>query len=145
MAGFDGAGNYVLRYNFVTDAANGIKILASRQDQMWSDMAGGFGNCLTRDGQGKPSGNLDWNAKQINNMADGTDIHDAATVGQVEVITARGGGGTNLVVNPVFQIWQRGTPRVLTGAGGYSADHWYLRRASAANSTTATAVVNDAG
>jgi hypothetical protein len=152
MAGFDGAGTYVLRYSFVADAAANIKILASRQDQQWNDMATGFNNCLTRDGQGKPANNIDWNNHQITNMADGADAHSAATVGQVTDITARGGGGANPIVNPQFQIWQRpftsaGPPAYIDvpAAGAYVADHWYLYRDGGTGSTRAYAIDGDVG
>jgi hypothetical protein len=49
---FNGSGVFNVVYTFVTDAANGIKILASRQDTQWADVAtNGLTNCVTKDGQ----------------------------------------------------------------------------------------------
>lgn len=59
MAGFNGLGVYTNLYNWVQDAVNGIKILASKQDQQWAVVATAFNNCLTRDAQGKPTANFD--------------------------------------------------------------------------------------
>lgn len=52
--GWNGSGTFTLTYSWVNDAANAIPITASRMDTQEQDMAGnGFGNCVTRDGQGK--------------------------------------------------------------------------------------------
>src|SRR5579862_4031026 len=55
---FDGNGNFVRLYNWQQDAANGIDITASRVDAEDSGFAAGLSNCVTRDGQGKPSADL---------------------------------------------------------------------------------------
>lgn len=68
MAGFDGAGNWTRSYNWVNDATAGIKILASRQDTEWANVTSGFNNTLTRDGQGKPTADIDWNGKSLTNV-----------------------------------------------------------------------------
>ncbi len=62
MAGWNGSGGFTLTYSWVADAAAGIPITASRMDTQFSDLSVlGFGNTLTRDGQGKPSANLPMN------------------------------------------------------------------------------------
>lgn len=49
---FLGNGVFNVVYNFVNDAANGIKILASRQDTQWADIAtNGLSNVICKDGQ----------------------------------------------------------------------------------------------
>jgi len=88
MSGFNGAGVYVLRYTFVADAAAGIKILASRQDQMWNDMKGGFQNCYTLDSQTLPTQNLNMNSKKITGLAPATAGTDAPQYQQVSGLTA---------------------------------------------------------
>jgi hypothetical protein len=83
MPGYNGAGIWDIRYNFVTDAANGIKILASRQDQMWGDVKASFQNVLTLDGQTKPTANIDWGGLKIVNLGDGSAAQDAVTFKQL--------------------------------------------------------------
>lgn len=56
--GWDGAGNYTRAQNFSADASANIKILASRVDSEFDDMASAFSNVLTRDGQNAPTANL---------------------------------------------------------------------------------------
>jgi hypothetical protein len=56
---FNGSGTFSAVYSWVADAAAGINITASRFDTQDGDFATyGFGNCLTRDGQGQPTANL---------------------------------------------------------------------------------------
>jgi len=83
MAGWDGSGNFVRNYNWTVDAASGIKILSSKMDTEFNTYATGLMNCLTRDGQTKPSANQDWNGYKITNLLPGTASTDAATVGQL--------------------------------------------------------------
>lgn len=62
MAGWNGSGSFTFPYNWEADAAAGINILATRMDTQFSYVAvQGFGNTLTRDGQGQPSANLPMN------------------------------------------------------------------------------------
>ncbi len=54
--GWNGTGTFNLTYTWPNDAANGIPITDTRMQTQEQDMAGnGFGNCITRDGQGKAS------------------------------------------------------------------------------------------
>jgi hypothetical protein len=49
---FNGSGVFSVVIDYVNDAANGIKILASRQMTNWNDVAtNGLTNCITKDGQ----------------------------------------------------------------------------------------------
>lgn len=49
---YNGLGSFSVVYNFVSDAASGIKILASRQDGQWADVAtNGLSNVICKDGQ----------------------------------------------------------------------------------------------
>ncbi len=49
---FQGNGTFSVVYNFGADAAAGIKILASRQDTQWNDVAtNGLSNVICKDGQ----------------------------------------------------------------------------------------------
>lgn len=77
MPGFDGAGTFVRTYNWTSDASNAIPILASRMDTEDNGFAAGLSNCITRDGQGKPSSDISWNSHKITNLADATADTDA--------------------------------------------------------------------
>lgn len=80
MSGFDGSGTYVRYYNWTQDAANAVPITASRFDTEHNGFATALSNCLTRDSQGKPSTDIDWNAKKLKNLADPTLPQDAVTL-----------------------------------------------------------------
>lgn len=69
MAGFDGNGVWTRSFSWTTDAANGLAISSSRMDTEWSNITSGFNNTLTRDGQGRPSAAINWNAQDLTNVA----------------------------------------------------------------------------
>lgn len=68
MPGFDGNGNYIRYHNWSADAANNIDINAGEMDQEDSGFAGAFGNCITRDGQGKATADLNPNVTNSYNL-----------------------------------------------------------------------------
>lgn len=83
--GFDTNGNWTSDFYPETDRDEGIAILASKFQQLiQTDIKGGFDNCLTRDGAGKPDANLNFNGHKITNLADGELATDAQTVGQAQ-------------------------------------------------------------
>lgn len=84
MSGWDGAGNFTLPYVFATDAANGIKILASRQDTQWTTVVSGLMNALCRDGQNKVIGNIDFNNNKAINLAAPAASTDAARLADIQ-------------------------------------------------------------
>jgi len=55
---FDGNGNYVRLYSWVTDKTNGIDITSSRVDAEDNGFAAALSLCVTRDGQGKMAANF---------------------------------------------------------------------------------------
>ena len=114
MAGFDGSGGWSWSYTWANEAALGNPISATKMDAQFADAAAGFQNCLTRDGQGRPSANIDWNAKKITNLANGTASGDAINLGQLTGQTTGNAFRKNLLINGGFDVWQ-------AGAGG-SAD-----------------------
>lgn len=69
MAGFDGNGVWSRSFLWATDAANAVNISASRMDTEWTNISSGFNNCITRDGQGKPSSAIDWNGQNLTGVA----------------------------------------------------------------------------
>jgi hypothetical protein len=52
---YDGSGNFIRLFNWVTDKVNGINITASRVDAEDAGFAAGLSLCVTRDGQGAPT------------------------------------------------------------------------------------------
>lgn len=78
--GFDGNGTYVRYYNWAQDAANSIPISSTRFDTEHNGFASALTNCITRDGQGKPTANIDWNTKRLINMGDPVNPQDAMTL-----------------------------------------------------------------
>lgn len=66
---FNGAGLFLRIYNWVSDTAAAINITASRMDAEMDGFASGLSNCITRDGQGKPSAAIDWNGQNLSNVA----------------------------------------------------------------------------
>lgn len=66
-----------------------VKILALDHDTHDQDLATGINNCLTKDGQNKPTANIDFNGKKITNIADGANSGECLHVGQI-------GNGINL-------------------------------------------------
>lgn len=73
---FDGSGNYSLTYTFATEAAS-PPIAISKLDTEFSGIATGLSLAILRNGNGKPTANIDWNAKKITNLADATADTDA--------------------------------------------------------------------
>jgi len=73
---FDGSGNYTLTYTFATEAAS-PPIAISKLDTELSGIATGLSLAILRNGNGKPTANIDWNAKKLTNLADATAATDA--------------------------------------------------------------------
>ena len=65
---YNGTGTFTRVYNWVQDALNGIKIRADRMDAEFDGIATALSNCITRDGQGKPSASIDWNGQDLINV-----------------------------------------------------------------------------
>jgi hypothetical protein len=84
---WDGSGTYNRVYGatgWVTDKNANTKILASRHDTHDQDIATALNNCLTRDGQGKPSADISWNSHKITSLLDPSSNQDAATKAYVD-------------------------------------------------------------
>lgn len=81
---FNGTGTFTRVMNWVSDAVASINITASRVDTDTQDIANGLSNCVTRDGQGKPTAAIDWNGQNLTNVANfantgNTTLGDAST------------------------------------------------------------------
>lgn len=96
---YNGSGTFVRLFNWTADAGNNLPISATKFDGEDNDFASGFGNCLTRDGQGAPTSPLTWTQPlTINVAADGTDLAVGRTGGannpQLQVKLADATGAT---------------------------------------------------
>lgn len=81
---FDGNGNWTSDFSAQADRDNGIKILASRFDNIFiADIKESFENCLTKDGQISPIGNFNMGGQKITNIGAGTNDTDGVNVKQV--------------------------------------------------------------
>lgn len=132
---FNGSGVFNLVYTFVNDAANGIKILASRQDTQWQDLAtNGFGNTLTRDGQGSASANLPMNGFKHTNVANGSAATDYAAYGQLTTAVAAFPGFLGGLT--LSTAGSSGTFGIAVGAAVDSTNALFMSLASAFTKTT---------
>lgn len=85
---WNGAGQFVRNFSWVNDAANNIPITATRVDSDTNDITGnGFGNTLTRDGQGSATANLPMNGFKHTNCAVGVNPTDYATMAQIATLS----------------------------------------------------------
>ena len=81
---FDGNGNWTSDFSAQADRDNGIKILASRFDNIFiADIKESFENCLTKDGQIAPIGNFNMGGQKITNLNDGVSVNDAVNMRQL--------------------------------------------------------------
>lgn len=98
---YNGSGVFNLVYNWENDASNGILIRADRMDGQESDMAtNGFGNCLTRDGQGIATANLPMGGFVHTGVGNATAANEYAVVGQVQnnsYLFSAAGGTVNAI------------------------------------------------
>lgn len=82
---FDGNGNWTSDFSAQADRDNGIKILASRFDNIFiADIKESFENCLTKDGQITPIGNFNMGGQRIVNLDDGINAKDAVNMEQLD-------------------------------------------------------------
>lgn len=127
--GWNGSGTFNRIYSWVADKAAGLDIIASRMDTDTDDIASaGFGNTLTRDGQGQPTANLPMAGFRHTGVANGVALSDYAAMGQAQngLLNWTIAGGTADVITATY------TPAVTALVDGMVL-HF---RATAANLTT---------
>jgi hypothetical protein len=66
---FDGSGIYTPAAPPNFPALAGTTIQSAYYNAVINDIATAFNNCITRDGQGKPSAAINWNAQNLTNVA----------------------------------------------------------------------------
>lgn len=76
---WDGSGNFTRQYKWQDDATADVKIRADRHDGNDDDIAAGLSNTIAKDGQSRPTANIPLNNHKITDLADPTDLQDAAT------------------------------------------------------------------
>lgn len=81
---FNGSGVFQRLYNWVNDAAAGIKIRADRMDAEMDGFATGLSNCITKDGQTTVTGNLPMTTYRHTNVGAGTDRADYCRLDQTQ-------------------------------------------------------------
>lgn len=82
---FDGNGNWTSDFSAQADRDNGIKILASRFDNIFiADIKESFENCLTKDGQIAPIGAFNMGGQKVTNLDNGTNPTDAINKSQLD-------------------------------------------------------------
>ena len=92
---FDGNGNWTSDFSAQADRDNGIKILASRFDNIFiADIKESFENCLTKDGQIAPIGNFNMGGQKITNVGNGTNDNDAVNMSQLNNAVHKTGNET---------------------------------------------------
>ncbi len=125
-----GAGSFNRIYSWVADKAAGLNISSARMDADSNDIAAnGFGNCLTRDGQGQPAANLPMANFRHTGVALGIARTDYASLGQTQdgAINWAAAAGTADAITATY------APAIAALADGQLC----FLRAAAANATTA--------
>ncbi len=92
---FDGSGNYTPAAAPNFPAVGGDVISATYYNAVINDLATAFNNCLTRDGQGKPSAATNWNAQNLT----GVGVFAAASASFTSALPVTS-GGTGFVTAP---------------------------------------------
>lgn len=109
MAGWNGSGVFTLPYNWEADQAAGINIEADRMDGQFAEISvQGFGNTLTRDGQGQPTANLPMAGFRHTGAGAGVDGNDYAIIAQLTSGTFNSTFAT-VTTTGVMTIGQPGT------------------------------------
>lgn len=107
---WNGLGVFSRIRNWTNEAASGTPILPNEFDEQEQDFAvAGFGNCITRDGQGAPTADIPWNNFGITGMRAPVLGGDAANKIYVDIAKGvRSMGG--------FKLTDLGAPTVGTDA-----------------------------
>ena len=100
---FDGSGNYSPPSAPTFPAVSGQVITASYYNSVITDIATALQNCLTRDGQGRPSADINWNAKDLTNVADFA-ATGTLTVGGTAAITGAATFGNTITVTDIADV-----------------------------------------
>ena len=137
MAGWSGAGIFTKTHSWVADAANGIKVRADRHDANDTDFTNGINNCLTKDGQNAPSGNLPMGGNKHTAVGNATASNDYLAMGQFQ-----GGSGIYVVTSGSANTYVASTTPAITA---YAAGQRFLVKINANNTGASTVNFNAVG
>lgn len=101
---FNGAGVFSTIYSWVADAAAGIDISASRMDAQEADFATAFDNCITRDGQGQPTGNQPMANFRHTGASNGVALTDYSTIAQLQNPGPVSWGGSSSITGDAITV-----------------------------------------
>lgn len=136
---WNGSGSFNRQFSWAADKAASIDISSSRMDSDTNDItSNGFGNCLTRDGQGVPTANLPMAAFKHTGLGNGSARTDSIALGQVQdgLVNWVAAGGTADALTATF------SPAVTAYADG---ELFFVRAAHPNATTTPTLNVNSVG
>jgi hypothetical protein len=123
---FDGNGNWTSDFSAQADRDNGIKILASRFDNIFiADIKESFENCLTKDGQIAPIGNFNMGGQKITNLKNGVSDNDAVNMSQLNNAISSSVSNLLSYLYPVGSIYI-GTQNTCPLASLISGSTWTL-------------------
>jgi hypothetical protein len=80
---YNGIGQFLRVYNWITDAANGIFVRDDRMDTEMDGFATGLSNCITKDGQQVLTNDIPFGGFKITGLGNGVAPQDATTFLQV--------------------------------------------------------------
>lgn len=126
---WDGSGNFNRLFSWVADKAAGLNISSTRMDSDTDNITSvGFGNCLTRDGQGQPTANLPMAGFRHTGVQNAVSRTDYAAMNQAQdgLIGWTIAGGSSDAITATY------TPT--RGAPSDGSLYWF--RATASNTTT---------
>jgi microcystin-dependent protein len=126
---WDGSGNFNRLFSWVADKAAGLNISSPRMDSDTNNITSvGFGNCLTRDGQGQPTATLPMAGFRHTGVQNAVARTDYAALNQAQdgLVGWTIAGGSSDAITATYTP-TRGAP---------SDGALYMFRATAANATT---------
>ena len=100
---FDGSGVYSLTYTWATEAAS-PPIAISKLDTEFAGIAAGLSLCILRNGNGKPTANIEWNAQKITNLGNATADADALNRVTADGRYVRAGGDETITGTWSFDV-----------------------------------------
>jgi hypothetical protein len=133
---WNGAGQYVLPYDWTQDAANGLPISSTKMMAQENDIGTGMENCITRDNQTPPTANISWAGFKITSLANPTNAFDAANKGYVDAGAVSATSGTFFPYAATL-LWLSATSFRVVGADATAAA-LVGRRAKITHNTGAT-------
>ncbi len=132
---FNGSGTFIRLYNWVNDAANGIKILATRMDAETDGIATGLSTCITKDGQTTVTANISLSNFKLTSLGAATLVTDGTNALQVQNSSFMWGGTAGGTANAL-------TVSLSPAITAYVAGQMFQFKTSAPNTTAVTLAVS---